>query len=215
MWAEGGVDFQERVWSLVSLLVKKKHKDIFWHKKSQHAKFQRILSNLKNRTEIGTYASVWRSPSIHKCTYSKWQHELFVQLVMNTAQNRVLNCDNDYFIPIWIWIFQPFRHASFWQYVHDTSHVQHNYYSSLCLVFTYLGHAEDKINDLGRTAKFFWTWAANQGLLCKISSWTESSVITGSFTPNDKFQISPAASPQILHHTVRRSWLFMAYLSER
>ena len=30
----------------------KKHRDIFWRKKSQHAKFQRIPSNLKNRIKI-------------------------------------------------------------------------------------------------------------------------------------------------------------------
>ena len=42
----------------------KKNRDIFWHKKSQQAKFQRIPSNLNNRTEKGTYASVWWSPSI-------------------------------------------------------------------------------------------------------------------------------------------------------
>ena len=38
----------------------------------------------------------------------------------------------------------------------------YTYSSSLCLVFPYLRHAKDKINDLGRAAKFFWTWAANQ-----------------------------------------------------
>ena len=32
----------------------KKQRDIFWHKKSRHAKFQQIPSNLKNRNEIGT-----------------------------------------------------------------------------------------------------------------------------------------------------------------
>ena len=40
-----------------------KKTDIFWHKKSQHAKFQRIPSNLNNCNEIGTYASLPRSPS--------------------------------------------------------------------------------------------------------------------------------------------------------
>ena len=53
---------QEHVWSLVSPLGKKRVD--FWHKKSRHAKFQQILSNLKNRNEIGTYASLPRSPSI-------------------------------------------------------------------------------------------------------------------------------------------------------
>ena len=36
------------------------------------------------------------------------------------------------------------------------------------------------------------------------------------FTPkNDQFRISPAASPVILHHTVWRTWLFVAYSDER
>ena len=36
------------------------------------------------------------------------------------------------------------------------------------------------------------------------------------FTPeSDQCQISPAASPEILHHTVRRTWLFIAYSGER
>ena len=36
------------------------------------------------------------------------------------------------------------------------------------------------------------------------------------FTPkSDQFQIFPAASPEILHHTVRRTWLFIAYSDER
>ena len=35
-------------------------------------------------------------------------------------------------------------------------------------------------------------------------------------TPHsDQFQISPAASPEILHHPVWRSWLFIAYSHER
>ena len=36
------------------------------------------------------------------------------------------------------------------------------------------------------------------------------------FTPkSDQFQISPAASPEILHHTVWRTWLSIAYSDER
>ena len=35
------------------------------------------------------------------------------------------------------------------------------------------------------------------------------------FTPkSDQFQIFPAASPEILHHTVWRNWLFIAYSDE-
>ena len=36
------------------------------------------------------------------------------------------------------------------------------------------------------------------------------------FTPeSDQCQISPAASQEILHHTVRRTWLFIAYSDEK
>ena len=36
------------------------------------------------------------------------------------------------------------------------------------------------------------------------------------FTPeSDQSQISPPAPPEILHHTVRRTWLFIAYSDER
>ena len=42
----------------------KKNTGTFFNTKSQHAKFQWILSNLKNRNKIGTYASLPWSPSI-------------------------------------------------------------------------------------------------------------------------------------------------------
>ena len=32
---------------------------------------------------------------------------------------------------------------------------------------------------------------------------------------SDQYQISPATSPEILHHTVWRTWLFMAYSDAR
>ena len=36
------------------------------------------------------------------------------------------------------------------------------------------------------------------------------------FTPeSDQCQISPPAPPEILHHTVRRTWLFIAYADEK
>ena len=36
------------------------------------------------------------------------------------------------------------------------------------------------------------------------------------FTPkSDQFQIPPATSPEVLHHTVWRTWLFIAYSDER
>ena len=41
-------------------------------------------------------------------------------------------------------------------------------------------------------------------------------VIFGLFTPKkDPLPISPAAPPVILHHTVRRTWLFIAYWDKR
>ena len=56
---EGGrkVNFQECVWSLASPLVEKKHRDVL-HKKSRHAKFQLIRSNLENRYLIGCLISL-------------------------------------------------------------------------------------------------------------------------------------------------------------
>ena len=50
--------------ALFPRLWEKKNRDIGEHKKSRHAKFQWIPSNLKNSNEIGTYASLPRSPSI-------------------------------------------------------------------------------------------------------------------------------------------------------
>ena len=36
------------------------------------------------------------------------------------------------------------------------------------------------------------------------------------FTPeSDQSQISPPAPPELLHHTVRRTWLIIAYSDER
>ena len=41
-------------------------------------------------------------------------------------------------------------------------------------------------------------------------------IVINPFTPkSDQFQISPAASPDISHHTVWRTWLFTAYSDER
>ena len=45
---------------------------------------------------------------------------------------------------------------------------------------------------------------------------TTKSAHINPFTPeSDQCQISPAASQEILHHTVRRTWLIMAYSDER
>ena len=52
-----------------------------------------------------------------------------------------------------------------------------------------------------------------------IRRWLEQSawqVALNPFTPKgDQSPISPAASPEILHHTVWRTWLFIAYSDER
>ena len=41
-------------------------------------------------------------------------------------------------------------------------------------------------------------------------------VFVNHFTPmSDQFQISPAASPEIVRHTVWRTWVFIAYSDER
>ena len=58
------LDFQERVWSLVFPLVEKKHRDVFSQKRSRHANFQRILSNLRNRYVIITSGRLARRPPI-------------------------------------------------------------------------------------------------------------------------------------------------------
>ena len=39
--------------------------------------------------------------------------------------------------------------------------------------------------------------------------------LLGQFPESDQCQISPPAPPEILHHTVRRAWLFIAYSDER
>ena len=64
-----GVDFQERVWSLVSPLVEKKRRESFSQKRSLHAKFQWIVSNLKNRYEIVISGWLAWSPSSKRVLY--------------------------------------------------------------------------------------------------------------------------------------------------
>ena len=45
---------------------------------------------------------------------------------------------------------------------------------------------------------------------------TDTKMLLNPFTPKiDQFQISPAASPEIIHHTLWRSWLFIGYPDER
>ena len=59
-----GVDFQECVWSLVSPLVEKNTGTFFDTKRVSMPNFSGFLATWKNRNEIGTYASLPRSPSI-------------------------------------------------------------------------------------------------------------------------------------------------------
>ena len=55
-----------------------------------------------------------------------------------------------------------------------------------------------KIHALG--CFLYWSFSCN------------TRVINSSTPKSDEFQISPAASPEILHHTVWRTWLFIAIL---
>ena len=55
-----------------------------------------------------------------------------------------------------------------------------------------------------------WTWPEAPP---SVHFWAN---VLNTFTPkSDQCQISPAASPEILHHTVWRTWLFKAYSDER
>ena len=56
----------------------------------------------------------------------------------------------------------------------------------------------------------------SQDCFHKFGSWSSYCSALNPFTPeSDRCQISPAASPEILHHTVWRTWLFLAYSDER
>ena len=50
--------------ALLPRLWKIEHRDIYYHKKSRHAKFQLILSNLENRYEIVILGRLARSSAI-------------------------------------------------------------------------------------------------------------------------------------------------------
>ena len=61
-------------------------------------------------------------------------------------------------------------------------------------------------------AREIWHWSLSgvKGL----NGW--ENLLFSPFTPqSDQCQISPAASPEILYHTVWRTWLFIAYSDER
>ena len=81
---------------------KKNYRDIFSQKRSRHAKFQRILRNLKNRYEIVTSGQLARSPSINNKYYNfqgllsrMWFGDLnSVQVLSHLAQPTVLFVNN-------------------------------------------------------------------------------------------------------------------------
>ena len=63
-WGGGGGEF-DTILSICFCIRKKKiHRDIFQHKKSRHAKFQPIQSNLENRYEIVNWGRLAQSYSI-------------------------------------------------------------------------------------------------------------------------------------------------------
>ena len=53
------------------------------------------------------------------------------------------------------------------------------------------------------------------GPRCKLDTVSPLKVANPVTPRSDQFQISPSASPEILHHTVWRTWLFIAYSDER
>ena len=54
-----------------------KHTGTFFTQRNWHGKFQRILSHLKNRDEIGIYAFLARTPSIHLLIQSPLSHTIW------------------------------------------------------------------------------------------------------------------------------------------
>ena len=65
-----------------------------------------------------------------------------------------------------------------------------------------------------RVATGMRVWA--RGRYTPLSRGEHSAGSINPFTPkSDQFQIPPATSPEILHHTVWRTWLFIAYSDER
>ena len=52
--------------------------------------------------------------------------------------------------------------------------------------------------------------------LTSVIFFLSSGSVVNPFTPeSDQCQITPPAPPEILHHTVRRTWLFIGYSDER
>ena len=59
-------------------------------------------------------------------------------------------------------------------------------------------------------------YALTQTLFATLNPFARSRHHCNPFSPkSDQRQISPAASPRIFHHTVWRTWLFIAYLVDR
>ena len=80
---------------------------------------------------------------------------------------------------------------------------------------------------MGRRLKWYsggWRVEVRRRRQSELQFWTEEQAVTAMFaveelnpfTPkSDQYQISPAASPEMLHGTVWRTWLFKAYTDER
>ena len=58
-------------------------------------------------------------------------------------------------------------------------------------------------------------WLGSSWYLHKVSSWQRWPYSTRVFVESDQVQISHASSPVVLHHTVWRTWLFIAYSDEK
>ena len=84
-----------------------------------------------------------------------------------------------------------------------------------------LGSERVKLTYRGWVLHFLAKSCANVRILCSNSRWPAHETsrrfvirfldINPSTPKSDQFQISPAASPVILQHTVWRTWLFIAY----
>ena len=60
-----------------------------------------------------------------------------------------------------------------------------------------------------------WIFGESTQLHYHAVTWMSSQQFNPFAPESDQCQISPPAPPEILHHTVRRAWLFIAYSDER
>ena len=61
----------------------------------------------------------------------------------------------------------------------------------------------------------YYQFSLHRSYVFLLKGWENVLLELGSERVKEWFQISPAASPEILHHTVWRTWLFIAYSDER